>query len=225
MTAGASARRACRSRRLTLARGTASRTSSRPMPRAASACGSTWMRTADFCWPKTLTCATPSIVEMRARSIVSAYSSTVESGSVGEVTRAARSAIGRVDLAHTSAGSASRRQLPRGGRAMADCTSCAAASMLRSSRNWSVIWVEPSALVECHRVDAGDGRELRSRAASRRSTPSSRHRRPAGCGHQDGREIDVRQLVHRQREVAEQSGEQERRHDQRGHHRPADEEL
>jgi len=32
--------------------------------------------------------------------------------------------------------------------ASADCTSCAAASMLRSSRNCSVIWVAPSTLVE-----------------------------------------------------------------------------
>ena len=32
--------------------------------------------------------------------------------------------------------------------AMAACTSWAAASMLRSSVNWTVIWVRPSALVE-----------------------------------------------------------------------------
>ena len=32
--------------------------------------------------------------------------------------------------------------------AIADCTSCAAASMLRSSANCSVIWVEPSDEIE-----------------------------------------------------------------------------
>ncbi len=32
--------------------------------------------------------------------------------------------------------------------AIADCTSCAAASILRSSRKVSVIWVEPSTLTE-----------------------------------------------------------------------------
>ncbi len=31
---------------------------------------------------------------------------------------------------------------------MAACTSCAAASMLRARANWSVIWVDPSRLVE-----------------------------------------------------------------------------
>ena len=36
----------------------------------------------------------------------------------------------------------------RAAPAMADCTSCAAASMLRSSANCKVIWVSPCALTE-----------------------------------------------------------------------------
>ena len=56
-----------------------------PMPREASAFGSSCTRTAYFCEPITCTCATPLIVEMRCASSVSAYSSTVESGSVDEV--------------------------------------------------------------------------------------------------------------------------------------------
>ena len=60
-------------------------TSSMPMPRAARARGSTWTRTAYFCDPKTNTCATPLIVEIRWARFVCAYSSTVYSGSVGEL--------------------------------------------------------------------------------------------------------------------------------------------
>src|SRR6267143_683259 len=56
-----------------------------PTPRAASALGSTCTRTAYFCCPCTWTCATPEIVEMRCARKVSAYSLTVESGRVSEV--------------------------------------------------------------------------------------------------------------------------------------------
>src|SRR5688500_20369691 len=38
--------------------------------------------------------------------------------------------------------------ISRADRAIIDCTSCAAASMLRLMLNWSVIWVRPSVLVE-----------------------------------------------------------------------------
>jgi hypothetical protein len=41
-----------------------------PMPRVASARGSSWMRTAYFCEPYTSTCATPDTVEMRWATIV-----------------------------------------------------------------------------------------------------------------------------------------------------------
>src|SRR5207244_4495618 len=70
---------------LTLAREMAASTSSRPMPRAASARGSTCTRTAYFCEPKIVTCATPLTVEMRWARNVCAYSSTVYSGCVGEL--------------------------------------------------------------------------------------------------------------------------------------------
>ena len=62
----------------------AASTSLMPMPRDASARGSIWTRTAYFCEPKTVTCATPLIVEIRCARNVCAYSSTVYSGSVGE---------------------------------------------------------------------------------------------------------------------------------------------
>ena len=63
-----------------------------PMPREASLFGSSWTRTAYCCAPKTETWATPFTMEMRCAIMVSAYSSTVESGSVGEVS--ARKRIG-----------------------------------------------------------------------------------------------------------------------------------
>ena len=56
-----------------------------PICREASACGSICTCTAYFCAPSTCTCATPEIIEMRCAMRVSAYSSRVHSGSVGEV--------------------------------------------------------------------------------------------------------------------------------------------
>ncbi len=70
---------------LGLARAMACSTSSMPIPRAASARGSTCTRTAYFCEPKIVTWATPLIVEIRWARFVWAYSSTVYSGRVGEL--------------------------------------------------------------------------------------------------------------------------------------------
>ena len=61
---------------LTLPRAIAVATSSMPMPRVASARGSTCTRTAYFCEPNTVTWATPLMVEMRCARLVCAYSST-----------------------------------------------------------------------------------------------------------------------------------------------------
>ena len=78
--------------RLTFAFCTASDTSSMPTPRLASASGSSRTRTAYFCAPLTWTWATPLTIEMRWAMSVSAYSSTVESLTVGELR--ARNRIG-----------------------------------------------------------------------------------------------------------------------------------
>ena len=51
---------------------TAVATSSMPILRAASCCGSSWIRTAYFCEPNTDTCATPSTVDSRWARKVSA---------------------------------------------------------------------------------------------------------------------------------------------------------
>ncbi len=90
---------------------------------------------------------TPSRVESRWATVVSAYSLMVESGTVGELS--VRNMIGwSAGLVFRNDGglgmSVGRR---RWTAAMAACTSCAAASMFRLSANWSVIWVEPSVLV------------------------------------------------------------------------------
>ncbi len=61
---------------------TAVATSSIPMLRAESCCGSSWMRTAYFCEPYTCTCATPSTVDSRWARNVSAYSSSCDNGIV-----------------------------------------------------------------------------------------------------------------------------------------------
>ena len=62
-----------------------------PMPRAESRRGSTSTRTAYLAAPKICTCATPLTIEMRW-PMVSAYSLTVDSGSVAE--RSARKITG-----------------------------------------------------------------------------------------------------------------------------------
>src|SRR3989338_10510414 len=118
-----------------------------PIWRAASREGSSWMRTAYFCEPKTSTWATPLTIEMRWARTLWAYSSTVERGSVGEL-RANR----RMEL---SAGLTLRYEGGLGMfcgrslrlRAIIACTSCAAASISRLKLNWSVIWVRPRVLL------------------------------------------------------------------------------
>ena len=56
-----------------------------PIPRLARRLGSSCTRTAYFCAPYTWTWATPSTIEIRWASIVSAYSSRLYNGSVADV--------------------------------------------------------------------------------------------------------------------------------------------
>ncbi len=118
-----------------------------PMPRLARARGSTCARAAYFCVPSTLTCATPVIVLSRWATTCCTSSSSAESGIVFE--RKLRYMMGwsaGFDLLMDGGmvpGGSSRSVL-----LMADCTSCAAASMLRESVNCSVMVAPPSALVD-----------------------------------------------------------------------------
>ena len=103
--------------------------------------------------------------------------------------------------------------------AMADCTSCAAASMLRSSVNWMVIWVVPSALVEviesmpamvenCFSSGVATAEAMVSGLAPGRLAVDL-----------DGREVDVGQVADRQQAVGHEAEHQDARHEQRGHDR------
>src|SRR2546425_4178810 len=124
---------------------TAAVTSSRPIPRAPSAFGSTWIRTAYLPDPNTCTCATPLTVDRRCARNVSAYSSNTDSGSVPDVR--ARYRIGEsagFDLLYDGGcmpGGSWRRVLE-----IAACTSWAAASMSRDRVNCKVMFVPPSVL-------------------------------------------------------------------------------
>ncbi len=66
------------------------RTSSRVMPRAESAVGLTWTRTAGFCPPLMVTSPTPGTCEIFCARRVSAKSSTFDKGSVSEVSARVR---------------------------------------------------------------------------------------------------------------------------------------
>src|ERR1019366_5272393 len=115
-----------------------------PIWREASACGSICTCTAYFWAPSTCTCATPEIIETRCARRVSAYSSRVQSGSVGEVR--ARYRIGwsagftLVKVGGVGMPCGSTREAC----VMAACTSTAAPSSLRFRSNSSVICVLPS---------------------------------------------------------------------------------
>src|SRR5687767_6435663 len=118
-----------------------------PMPREERRRGSRSTRTAYLAAPKICTCATPLTIEMRC-PIVSAYSLTVDSGSVPD--RNDRKITGKspgltfwYDGGDGICGGSWRAAL-----AIIACTSCAAASMLRSRSNCSVILVLPCELVE-----------------------------------------------------------------------------
>ena len=67
---------------LLLAAATALASWSMAMPRAASAVGSIWMRTAYFWLPKIATCATPSMVDSDGEMTFSAKASRSVSGTV-----------------------------------------------------------------------------------------------------------------------------------------------
>ena len=127
---------------------TAVRISSTPMPRAANASRSNFMRTARFCAPLILICATPGRVDIRGLITLSANSFITWACAVSDVN--ARKMTG------LSAGFTLRKlggaEISAGNRdvatEIADCTSSAAASMLRLRSNSNVIEVAPSTLDE-----------------------------------------------------------------------------
>ncbi len=119
-----------------------------PMPRLASSLGSTLIRTAYFCEPKTCTWATPSIMEMRWAMMLWPYSSSTDMGRLRLVSDRKRMGwsagltLRKLGGLGISAGSF------RTAREMAIWTSRAAASMLRLSENCKVIEALPRVLLE-----------------------------------------------------------------------------
>ena len=106
---------------------------------------------------------------------------------------------------------------------IADCTSCAAASMSRLRSNCSVIWLMPNELDE---VIDSQRRDLPELALERRG-----HQCGDGVGvgarklrgDLDGGEIDLRQRGDRQPPVAERAAQHHRDAEQRSRDRPVDE--
>ena len=115
---------------------------------AARRFGSSCTRTAYFCCPPTCTCATSGNVEMRCASRFSAYSSTFEIGNVADdsVRMITDESAGFTLRNDGGVGMSDGRFFEAA--AMAVCTSCAAASMLRSSANCIVICAVPSLATE-----------------------------------------------------------------------------
>src|SRR6202040_3758592 len=129
---------------LELVLATTVRMSSSETPRAAAATGSTWTRTANFCAPYTSTWATPGSWDICCASVVSPYSSTCDSGRVGEIRlmymigNSAGFTLGKLGGMVISMGSL------RAATVSAVCTSSAAPSMLRVNSNCTVIDDWPS---------------------------------------------------------------------------------
>ena len=95
--------------------------------------------------------------------------------------------------------------------------------MLRLRSNWMTIVVALSALCRGQLRDAGDLAEL----TLQRRRDRCRHGLGAGARqrrrHLDGRKIDLRQRRDRQKRERDEADEGQRRHQQRGRDRPADE--
>src|SRR5258708_25095474 len=96
------------------------------------------MRTAYCCEPYTCTCATPLTVEICCASMFSAYSSTSDSGSVDDESTMLSIGASAGFTLRCVGGLGIDDGSDLAAAAIADCTSCAAASMLRSSENCSV---------------------------------------------------------------------------------------
>src|SRR6202008_386886 len=101
-----------------------------------------------FCDPMTFTCATPGIVERRWAMVDWAYSSSDESGSVSDSSTMINTGKSAGFTFWYDGGTGICGGSCRAVFAIIDCTSCAAASMLRDRSNCRVMLVFPSRLLE-----------------------------------------------------------------------------
>ena len=217
-------RTSCPVGRLTFAFVMAVATSSMPMPWVASLCGSTSMRTADFCEPMTLTCATPltdrdALRDRRLRVFVDHRERQRRRLQHEKHHRL----IGRVDLLYDGGagicGGSARVVL-----AIIACTSCAAASMLRFKSNCSVMLVLPCELVELIDVRPAIAENCFS-SGSATAVAIVSGLAPGSAGIDlNGRKVDGRQVADRQLPVGHHAEHQDAQHDERRRDRPLDEE-
>ena len=118
------------------------------MLRAASASGRTRTRTAYRLAPKTLTCATPVIVDSVGEIRCSAKSCRSDGASEGEVIAISSTGASAGLTLRYAGGDVMSSGSARCARSNAACTSSAAPSISRPSSNSSVSEVLPSVLVE-----------------------------------------------------------------------------
>jgi hypothetical protein len=97
--------------------------------------------------------------------------------------------------------------------AMADCVSCAAASILRSSTNCMVMPTLPRTLDDDMESRPGTVENCRSRIVATEAAMVS-GLAPGSWPAPGGRKVDVRKIAHRQRTVAHDAEQH-----QAGHHR------
>ena len=200
-------------------------TSSIPIPRVASAVGSTLTRTAYFWEPKIWTCATPDTCEMRCAIMFSPYSFSSYIASVGEVRAMYRIGWSAGFTFWNDGGEGISGGRLRAAREIAACTSWAAASRSRPSTNWSVTCVLPRALDEF--IESSPAIVENSFSSGGRDRGG--HRLGGGAGerglHLERREVDVGEVAHRERAIGGGGAErQDRDHEERRRDGSPDEE-
>src|SRR5271166_5201876 len=141
-------------------------TSSMPMPRAANLLGSSCTWTANLAVPKMLTCETPLMLEMAGEIRVSAYSFTMRGETVCELRPIKRMGWSAGFTFCTEGGAGMFGGRRRITAEIADCTSCDAASILRSRTNCMVMPMLPRTLEEVIESRPGTVENWRARGVA-----------------------------------------------------------
>ena len=197
-----------------------------PMPRDASALGSTWIRTAYFC----------GAVNLHLRDAADHRDALAEIGP-RRIRRPSKSAtawsraqiqnrlIGRIDLLDRRAGSASRAAVAIEPRRSPPARPAPRRRGCGFRSNCRVILVEPWILVELIELRPAIVENcFSSGVATEDAIVSGLAPGSAGADH-DGREVDVGEIVDRQISIRHQAEDDDRERDQRRHDRAADEDF
>ena len=173
--------------------------------------------------PSTCTCATPLTIEMRCAMRVSAYSSSVHSGSVvRREDEIENRLVGRVHLGERRRRRHALRQQARGlrdGGLHVHRGAVEAAVEVELERDLG----RAQRVDGGHRIQAGDGRELILERRGHRRRHRLRARAGKAGGDQQRGEVDVRQIADRQRAVRDHAEQRDGRHQQAGGDGPPDE--